>query len=128
MHADFPMNSATPDAMRRRAIGQILLLTAGFLVLVAISTASVLLVNKARQDNALVVHTLEVENSINALLLEMEQGPPPVGGPPPQLAQVEALSKRRDQALEGGVVGALGIRGDDPKQALVGEVLVTVTA
>jgi len=39
-----------------------------------------------------------------------------------------ALSKRRDQALEGGVVGALGIRGDDPKQALVDEVLVTVTA
>ena len=59
--------------MRRRAIGQILLLTAGFLVLVAISTASVLLVNKARQDNALVLHTLEVENSINALLLEVRR-------------------------------------------------------
>jgi signal transduction histidine kinase len=42
-------------------------------VLVAISTASVLLVNKARQDNALVVHTLEVENSINALLLEIRR-------------------------------------------------------
>jgi signal transduction histidine kinase len=67
------MNAATPDAMRRRAIGQILLLTAGFLVLVAISTASVLLVNKARQDNALVLHTLEVENSINALLLEVRR-------------------------------------------------------
>ena len=59
--------------MRRRAIGQILLLTAGFLVLVAISTASVLLVNKARQDNSLVVHTLEVENSINALMLEIRR-------------------------------------------------------
>ena len=59
--------------MRRRAIGQILLLTAGFLVLVAISTASVLLVNKARQDNALVLHTLEVENSINALMLEIRR-------------------------------------------------------
>ena len=59
--------------MRRRAIGQILLLTAGFLVLVAISTASVLLVNKARQDNALVLHTLEVENSISALLLEVRR-------------------------------------------------------
>src|SRR6266702_777257 len=67
------MNAATPDAMRRRAIGQILLLTAGFVVLVAISTASVLLVNKARQDNSLVVHTLEVENSINALLLEIRR-------------------------------------------------------
>ena len=59
--------------MRRRAIGQILLLTAGFLVLVAISTASVLLVNKARRDNSLVVHTLEVENSINALMLEIRR-------------------------------------------------------
>ena len=67
------MNAVKPDAMRWRAIGQILLLTAGFLVLVAISTASVLLVNKARQDNALVLHTLEVENSINSLLLEVRR-------------------------------------------------------
>ena len=37
-----------PDVSRRRAIGQILLVAAGFLVLVAISVASVLLVNKAR--------------------------------------------------------------------------------
>ena len=57
----------TPDATRRRAIGQILLLAAGFLVLVAISTASVLLVNKAREDGGLVVHTVEVENQINTL-------------------------------------------------------------
>ena len=63
----------TPDATRRRAIGQILLLAAGFLVLVAISIASVLLVNKARDDNALVVHTVEVENQINALLLEIRR-------------------------------------------------------
>ena len=55
----------TPDATRRRAIGQILLLAAGFLVLVAISAASVLLVNQAREDNAWVVHTVEVENQIN---------------------------------------------------------------
>ena len=63
----------TPDATRRRAIGQILLLAAGFLVLVAISTASVLLVNKAREDNGLVVHTVEVENQINALLLDVRR-------------------------------------------------------
>jgi hypothetical protein len=37
---------------------------------------------------------------INALLLEMEQGPAPAGGPPPQLAQIELLSKR--QAAAGG--------------------------
>ena len=63
----------TPDATRRRAIGQILLLAAGFLVLVAISIASILLVNKARQDSSLVVHTIEVENQINALLLEIRR-------------------------------------------------------
>ena len=40
----------TADAQRRRAIGQILLLAAGFLVLVAISAASVVLVNQARKD------------------------------------------------------------------------------
>ena len=63
----------TPDATRRRAIGQILLLAAGFLVLVAISTASIVLVNKAREDNGLVVHTVEVENQINGLLLEIRR-------------------------------------------------------
>jgi signal transduction histidine kinase len=63
----------TLDATRRRAIGQILLLAAGFLVLVAISTASVLLVNKAREDNGLVVHTVEAQNQIATLLLEIRR-------------------------------------------------------
>lgn len=63
----------TPDATRRRAIGQILLLAAGFLVLVAISAASVILVDKAREDSGLVVHTIEVENQINTLLLEIRR-------------------------------------------------------
>jgi signal transduction histidine kinase len=67
------MKPLTLDATRRRAIGQILLLAAGFLVLVAISVASVLLVNRARDDNALVVHTVEVENAINSLLLEIRR-------------------------------------------------------
>jgi signal transduction histidine kinase len=67
------MNLKTLDASRRRAIGQILLLAAGFLVLVAISVASVLLVNRARDDSALVVHTVEVENAINTLLLEIRR-------------------------------------------------------
>src|SRR5262245_635615 len=61
------------DASRRGAIGQILLLVAGFLVLVAISVASVLLVNKARDDSAWVTHTVEAENQINALLLEIRR-------------------------------------------------------
>ena len=63
----------TPDATRRRAIGQILLLAAGFLVLVAISAASVILVNKAREDSGWVVHTVEAQNQINALLLEVRR-------------------------------------------------------
>ena len=63
----------TADATRRRAIGQILLLAAGFLVLVAISVASVILVNQARDDNGWVVHTVEVENQINTVLLEIRR-------------------------------------------------------
>jgi signal transduction histidine kinase len=63
----------TADATRRRAIGQILLLAAGFLVLVAISVASVVLVNQAREDNRWVVHTVEVENQINTVLLEIRR-------------------------------------------------------
>ncbi len=63
----------TPDATRRRALGQTLLLVAAFMVLVVISAASVVLVNEARKDNALVVHTVEVENQINALLLNIRR-------------------------------------------------------
>jgi signal transduction histidine kinase len=63
----------TSDATRLRAIGQILLLAAGFLVLVAISATSVILVNKAREDSSWVVHTVEVENQINALLLQIRR-------------------------------------------------------
>ncbi len=54
-------------------MGQILLLAAGFLVLVVISATSVLLVNKSRSDTAWVVHTIEVENQTNALLLEIRR-------------------------------------------------------
>jgi hypothetical protein len=32
---------------------------------------------------------------INGLLLEMEQGPPPAGGPPPQVAQIQTLGKKQ---------------------------------
>jgi hypothetical protein len=35
---------------------------------------------------------------INELLLEMEQGPPPAAGPPPQLAEIQALGKRQAAA------------------------------
>ena len=40
-------------------------------MLVAISTTSVILVNQAREDNASVVHTVEVENQISTLLLQI---------------------------------------------------------
>ena len=59
------------DARRSRALGQSLLLAAGFVVLVAISTLSVVLVDRALEDNAWVVHTVEVENQISTLLLRI---------------------------------------------------------
>jgi len=52
---------------------QVLLLSAGFLVLVAISAASVLLVNKARDDSGWVIHTVEVEDQTSTLLLEVRR-------------------------------------------------------
>src|ERR1700682_5021287 len=67
------MKLVTLDATRRRTIGQILLLAAGFLVLVAISATSVVLVNQARKDNARVVHTVEVENQLSTLLLQIRR-------------------------------------------------------
>jgi len=63
----------TADATRRRAIGQILLLAAGFLVLVTISAASVVLVTQSRKDNAWVVRTVEVENQLSTLLLQIRR-------------------------------------------------------
>ncbi|WP_024509802.1 CHASE3 domain-containing protein [Bradyrhizobium sp. ARR65] len=63
----------TPEVWHRRALWQFLPLAAGFLVLVAISAGSVLLVYKSRDDSAAVVHTIEVENQTNALLLEIRR-------------------------------------------------------
>jgi signal transduction histidine kinase len=58
-----------PGAKGGRAVGQTLLLAAGLLVLAAVSALSVILVNRAREDNEWVVHTVEVENQISTLLL-----------------------------------------------------------
>jgi signal transduction histidine kinase len=52
-------------------MGQTFLLAAGFLVLVAISALSVILVDRARQDNDWVVHTVEVENQLSTLRLRI---------------------------------------------------------
>jgi signal transduction histidine kinase len=54
-------------------MSQILLLAAGFLVLVAVSATSVILVDQAREDSGWVVHTVEVENQISTLLLEIRR-------------------------------------------------------
>ena len=70
----------TIDATRRRAIGQILLLSAGFFVLVAISALSVVLVTQSRMDSRWVVHTVEVENQVNALLLDIRRAESAVRG------------------------------------------------
>jgi signal transduction histidine kinase len=70
----------TPEARQWRAIGQSLLFAAGFLVLVAISATSVILVDQVREDNAWVVHTLEVENQISTLLLRIRTAESAVRG------------------------------------------------
>src|ERR1700674_2251772 len=59
--------------MRRRTIGQILLLAAGLVVLTVISAGSVHLVNKAREDTRWVVHTVEVENQISLTQLQLRR-------------------------------------------------------
>jgi signal transduction histidine kinase len=63
----------TPDAKRRRAIGQILLLVAGLVVLTIISAGSVHLVNRARQDARRVLHTVEVENQLSFAQLQLHR-------------------------------------------------------
>lgn len=63
----------TAEAQRRRAVWQILLLSAGFLVLAAISLSSVWLVDRARDHSRLVIHTVEVESQLSNLLLEIRR-------------------------------------------------------
>lgn len=63
----------TAGEQRRRAFWQILLFAAGLVVLTVISAGSVYLVNEARQDSKSVIHTIEVENQINTLLLEVRR-------------------------------------------------------
>jgi signal transduction histidine kinase len=107
-----------PDASRWRAIGQILLLVAGFLVLVAISVASVLLVNKARDDNGWVTHTVEAENQINALLLEIRRAESAAHGF--LLTQGPEFLREHDAAVANIVPYATKLAqliGDNPAQA-----------
>ncbi len=61
------------DAQRKRAIGHVLLLAAGLLVLTVISAGSVHLVNEAREDARTVLRTLEVENQISLVQLQLRR-------------------------------------------------------
>jgi signal transduction histidine kinase len=65
--------SELPDNKFGRSLGQVLLLSAGLFVLVAISALSVILVNQSRKDNGWVVHTVEVENQVNTVLLNIRR-------------------------------------------------------
>lgn len=70
----------TRSVARRRTLWQIALLSAGFLVLVAISLASLYFVNRARDDSKWVVHTIEVENQISLAQLQMRRAESAVQG------------------------------------------------
>jgi signal transduction histidine kinase len=63
----------TPEATRQRAIGQVILLGAGLVVLTIISAGSVYLVNRAREDARWVVHTVEVENQLSLVQLQLRR-------------------------------------------------------
>ncbi|HVX78489.1 MAG TPA: CHASE3 domain-containing protein [Bradyrhizobium sp.] len=67
------ISAPPPDPKLGRSIGQAVLLLAGLFVLIAISTLSVVLVNQSRKDNAWVVHTVEVENQVNTVLLNIRR-------------------------------------------------------
>jgi signal transduction histidine kinase len=107
----------TIDPARRRAIGQILSLAAGFLVLVAISTSSVVLVNQSREDSGWVVHTVEVENQINTLLLEIRRAESALRG---YLLTSEPRFLSEHQTAVAGVLTDVeklaGLTGDNPVQ------------
>src|SRR5260221_13926584 len=67
------MKLVTLAAMRRRTIGQILLLAAGLVVLTVISAGSVYLVNRAREDARWVLHTVQVENQLSLTQLQLRR-------------------------------------------------------
>jgi signal transduction histidine kinase len=119
----------TLDATRRRAIGQILLLALGFLVLVAISASSVIFVDQAREDSGWVVHTVEVENQISTLLLEIRRAESAVRGylltsDPQYLAEHQSAVA----AIPPDVDKLIGLTGDNPIQVAAGKQLRSAVA
>ncbi|MCK1566303.1 CHASE3 domain-containing protein [Bradyrhizobium sp. 173] len=105
------------DAQRRRRFWQILLFAAGLMVLTVISASSVYLVNKARDDSKWVIHTIEAENQINALLLEIRRAESTARGY--LLTQGEDFKVDHDKAVA-AIVPALDrltrLIGDNPEQ------------
>ncbi|MDR6304654.1 hypothetical protein GGQ85_002366 [Nitrobacter vulgaris] len=63
----------TSTRSSRTALGQLILLTAGLVVLTLISAMSVYFVNKARHDARWVLHSMEIENEISLALLQMRR-------------------------------------------------------
>jgi signal transduction histidine kinase len=107
----------TAGAQRRRAFWQILLFAVGLLVLTVISAGSVHLVNKARDDSKWVIHTLEVENQINTLLLEIRRAESSARGF--LLTRAEDLKADHEKAVA-AIIPALDkstrLTGDNPAQ------------
>src|SRR3984885_840671 len=98
-------------------MGQILLLAAGFLVLVAICATSVILVDQARQDSGWVVHTVEVENQISTVLLQIRRAESAVRGylltsQPQFLGEYETAAA----SVAPGLDKLLGLTGDNKVQ------------
>jgi signal transduction histidine kinase len=119
----------TIDATRRRAIGQILLLAAGFVVLVSISASSVIFVDKAREDSAWVVHTVEVENQISTLLLEIRRAESAVRG---YLLTSDPQFLAEHQSAVAGILPdvdkLIGLTSDNPIQIEAGKQLRSAIA
>nr|WP_086008315.1 CHASE3 domain-containing protein [Nitrobacter hamburgensis] len=65
--------AVTAAKSSRHALGQVILLAAGLVVLTLISATSVYLVNKAREDAGSALHSMEVENEISLAQLEMRR-------------------------------------------------------
>jgi len=98
-------------------MSQILLLAAGFLVLVAISASSVIFVDQAREDSQWVVHTVEVENQISTVLLQIRRAESAVRGylltsQPQFLGEYETAAA----SIAPGVDKLLGLTGDNRVQ------------
>lgn len=112
------------NAGRRGGLLQILLLAAGLLVLIAISAASILLVDRAREASSLVVHTVEVENQLSSVLLEIRRAESAIRGY--LLISEPSLLNQHQTAViasRGAVNRLLTLTSDNPVQIANGNEL-----